>query len=517
MPSIPTTRGAERRRWYRGGFVPAVVCLGLCLAVLVGLPAAGAQEVAPAVAAGSLATIIGTGEGVLLRDAPAYEAGVLIPLAAGTVVGVVAGPVAGANGTGWYQVDVGQVGWVPEGALAPSLAPAASPAVPAPDGLETDAGAGAVPATETDDGSIVEAPPAPLGGTATNSDVNLRAGPSLEAGVLSVLPPGSPVEVTGGASGAFTPVLAGGVSGWVATEYLGAGGGATAVTPAPEAAVATPGATPAPTAAPPTGGVGSATTTDSVNLRAAPGVDGAVLAELPAGTVVEATGAIEAGFFPVSYAGEQGWIASEFLAFRPADAAGPVASPVTSAEAPAEAATPPAATPELSAPAATGSGLAWPFAGGTWEVIQGYNNGTHTNRSSFSNYQYSLDWARTDGDTAGQPVYAPASGTVQWVDGGSGGILIDMGNGYGVAMFHLTIDPSIGSGDAIQQGQVVGTVSGPGGPGYAGTPHVDLTLWQLPGGGTHVSTPFTGGFAIGGREFPASGAGNEHMGAEVTA
>lgn len=509
MPSIPTTRGASRRRWFRAAGVPAVVCLALCFGTLVRLLPVDAQELAPQVVAGTVATVVGGGEEVLLRDAPGYDAGVLAPLGAGTVVGVVAGPQAGANGTSWFQVDVGQIGWVPAGALTPGGAVATSPLAAAPDpASEGSEVATEVPAAETEDEPIVAAQPAPLGATATTSDVNLRTGPSQEAEVLSVLPPGSPIEVTGAASGDFSPVLAGGSSGWVATEYLGGGEGGTVASPAPDvAAVAT--------AAPAAIGAGTATTTELVSLRATPGFDGAVLAELPAGTAVETTGAIEAGFFPVSYLEQQGWIASEFLVFGPDVAAAPAPASSTPGVAPTEAAEA-EAVPELSAPAATGSGLAWPFAGGTWEVIQGYNNGTHTNRSSFANYQYSLDWARTDGETAGQPIYAPASGTVEWVDGGSGGILIDMGNGYGIAMFHLTIDPSIGSGAAVQQGQVVGTVSGPGGPGYAGTPHVDLTLWQLAGGGTHVSTPFTGGFALGGREFPVSGVGNEHMGTDVT-
>src|SRR5690606_5907610 len=99
---------------------------------------------------------------------------------------------------------------------------------------------------------------------------------------------------------------------------------------------------------------------------------------------------------------------------------------------------PPAAEPApvAAAPSNQSTGIIWPFAGGEWKVVQGYNNGTHTNRGGFAQYKYSLDWARTDGKTAGEPVYAPVSGAIQWTDRGSGGILIDAGNGYGVALFH---------------------------------------------------------------------------------
>jgi len=490
MPTIPTTRGAARRRSLRDGAVPfALVCFVLVWSVA---PAA-AQEAPAGIWPGSPAVLAGSGEQILLRANPGWDAAVLAPLGPGTAVEVIAGPLAAGDGSSWFQVGAGQVGFVPAWSLAP-VESAVEPAAPA----APEAPAEAVPAEAASwEGPVVGAQPA-VGGMTTTSDVNLRSGPSGDAGVLNVLPPGTPVEVTGAASGGYTPVVAGGTAGWVATEYVG--GSADAPTEpsltAPSAAeLAAPG--------------GGATTTDLVNLRAGPSYNDAILAEVPPGAVVEATGALQGGFFPVTYNGQEGWIASEFLAFDPN------AVPAATATGESEAGT--ADAPELSVPAAGGSGLIWPFSGGTWEVIQGYNNGTHTNRSSFANYQYSLDLARTDGNTAGQPVVAPASGTVQWVDAGSGGILIDMGNGYGVAMFHLTIDSGLGSGDPVEQGQYIGTVSGPGGPGYASTPHIDLTLWQLPGGGTHVSTPFTGQFAIAGREFPASGGANEHMGAEISA
>jgi hypothetical protein len=86
-------------------------------------------------------------------------------------------------------------------------------------------------------------------------------------------------------------------------------------------------------------------------------------------------------------------------------------------------------------------------------------------------------------------------------------LLIGMGNGYGIAMFHITIDSSIGPGTSLTQGQYVGFISGPGGVGYQVTPHVDLTLWQLPNGGGYprISAPFTGQFAISGMDLPDTG------------
>ncbi len=161
------------------------------------------------------------------------------------------------------------------------------------------------------------------------------------------------------------------------------------------------------------------------------------------------------------------------------------------------------------------TGIAWPIAGGEWKVVQGYNTGTHTNRSGFAQYKYSLDWARVDGDTAGQPVFAPVSGTVQWVDRGSGGMLVDAGNGYGVAVFHVTLDRDLTRGGTVERGQRIGTISGPGGEGYMSMAHVDITVWRLTGGG-HESVPFVGPNAIAGQEFPDSGGANQHMGTTVT-
>ena len=166
-------------------------------------------------------------------------------------------------------------------------------------------------------------------------------------------------------------------------------------------------------------------------------------------------------------------------------------------------------------PGSESTGIAWPIAGGEWKVVQGYNTGTHTNRSGFAQYKYSLDWARVDGDTAGQPVFAPVSGTVQWVDRGSGGMLVDAGNGYGVAVFHVTLDRDLTRGGTVDRGQRVGTISGPGGEGYMSMAHVDITVWRLTGGG-HESVPFVGPNAIAGQEFPDTGGANQHMGTTVT-
>jgi uncharacterized protein YgiM (DUF1202 family) len=403
----------------------SLVAMALCLVPL--LPAAQAQDLAPV--AGS-AVIASAGEEVLLRESPGWDAMVLAPLPDGSALEVIGEPVTAADGTLWAPVaGGGQSGYVPAGYVAG--APVAAP-VDVP-----------VAAAEPVVAEAVEpvAAPAPIaepvavnpvaGGMATTTDANVRAWPSADAEIVSVLPPNSPVSVNGSAENGFVPVSGDGSSGWVSVELLSEAVPVTSAEP------------------------------------------------------------------PPLVAGE----------------ADPPAAPVANAA--------PVDAPAATAPEAAGrenresTGIIWPMAGGEWEVVQGYNNGTHTNRSGFAQYKYSLDWARISGDTAGQPVYAPVSGTIEWTDRGSGGMLIDAGNGYGVALFHVTYDRSVTRGGSVERGQQIGTVSGPGGDGYMSMAHIDITCWRLKGGGGHEAVPFTGPNAIAGQEFPDTGGGNQHMGASV--
>jgi len=339
--------------------------------------------------------------------------------------------------------------------------------------------------------SGVRAQETPAGGPAAidsaGEPVLLREQPGYDAAVLATLGNGNPLDVAGepvtAADGTtWLPVVAGGQSGYVPVGFVAAA--ATAVEPA-VAPVAVPEPGPETTAPPvsadpvaaPVQAVAAATqgtsgaTTSEANLRSGPSVDTAVLTVLPPGASLSIDGPAENGFVPVTGNGTSGWVAAELLGGDAAGAA-PDANPLSiNVPAPVLNAAPSSTASGLASDATRGesTGIAWPIAGGEWEVVQGYNTGTHTNRSDFAQYKYSLDWARVDGDTAGQPVFAPVSGTVQWVDRGSGGMLVDAGNGYGVAVFHVTLDRDLTGGETVEQGQRIGTISGPGGEGV----HVD--------------------------------------------
>jgi len=294
--------------------------------------------------------------------------------------------------------------------------------------------------------------PTPTTQTATVIDgaLNLRSGPGTTYSVVTVMPDGATVTITGALQNGFYPVRYGNLTGYAFADFLQIGG--TAPTPTQPS-------------------TRTAWTTANLYMRSGAGMNFGSITVIPAGAQITVTGNATNNYYPVTYGGDSGYSSADYITFS---------QPTTP-------------TP------GTGGLLAWPVKGGTWEIIQGYNGGTHNGEL----YMYSMDLQRTDGEqaTIGQTVYAPASGTVLWTNGG---VLIGMGNGYGVALFHTTPYSNITAGTVVTQGQAIGSISGPGGTGYQVTPHVDMTLWQLPNGGgfPRISTPYTGQFAISGREFP---------------
>jgi uncharacterized protein YraI len=306
--------------------------------------------------------------------------------------------------------------------------------------------------------------------------LNFRTGPSLGDSVIAVMPAGAQVSLTGASSNGFLGLTYNGTSGFAHSDYITTSGSESSGAPA--SGVNTDGAT------------GTVYVSGgALNLRTGPSLSDAVIAVMPNAAELTLTGEYANGFLGVTYNGTPGFAFGDYLA-----EAAPASAPAP-------------------APASGGSGLTWPVSGGEWSIIQGYNGGTHQNRSGTAQYYYALDFARTDGNTAGQAVYAPASGTILWRHDGSGGLAIDMGNGYIVAMFHVTYDSGLGRGQWVEQGQYLGTISGPGGAGYASTPHVDMTLWQSSdGGSSRAAAPFTGGNAVSGYDFPDVGGWNQHNG-----
>jgi uncharacterized protein YraI len=441
-----------------------------------------------------------------LRAGPSYDDAVLLVIPAGAAL-----TPTGEFSQGFAGVTYeGSSGWVDTSWLGSDTAPQPQPQSQpeetvlvqnaAPDAATTIA----APDTATLIGDLSAAP---AGTVATAVDVvNLRAGPSYADTVLRVIPPGGAVTITGGVSNGWAPVWYNGTWGYVSTEFL-ASQPASSASLAQEAAPASPAAAPAPES-----GALQATALSDVNLRAAPDLNSSVLTTIPPGTALSPLAGPEAGFYQVQYGGQTGWAAAEFLEVsasylqrgdRDNRQNGKVegSEPASNAEA------------ELGA-----GGIIWPVSGGLWYIMQGYNGSSHQNQDGLWQYYYSLDLARRDGETAGQQVISPVNGVVRWTDPGSGGISIDIGNGHAVAMYHVTFMDGLEAGTPVRQGQYLGTISGPGGPGFAGTPHLHFTLWQSDDNGNwdRQAVPFAGPYAISGMDFPDIGGGQQHAGTEFS-
>ena len=203
------SRAAARR-----GFA-CMLAITLCLVpVITGVRA---QETPT----GGQAAIASSGEPVLLREQPGYDAAVLATLDDGTPLEVASEPVTAADGTSWLPVvAAGQSGYVPAGfaaAASAAVEPAAGP-VAAPEPVpETDS---ALPVSADPVAAPAPAVTAPSPGTtgATTTEANLRTGPSVDTAILTVLPPGTPLSIDGPAENGFFPVTGSGTSGWIAAR-----------------------------------------------------------------------------------------------------------------------------------------------------------------------------------------------------------------------------------------------------------------------------------------------------------
>lgn len=447
-----------------------------------------AADIAPEASAAPVGTI--ATDDLNLRAGPSYDDAIVQVIPAGTPLETTGEWVEGFAGV----IFNGQPGWVDGAWLGTGEAPVA----PA---QEVALLQEAAPLAEGD-AALVGDLAAPAGDAATVVDLaNLSLGPTADDEVLRVLPAGATVVVTGPAADGWTPVWYNGTWGFV-PDYLIAYGAAAPVSLAQEAVA------PEELAAPDDSSELDVTTLDTINLRTAPDPNAMVMSIIPAGVALDPLAGPQDGFYQVTFGDQTGWVSGEYLEVSASymqrnrnnnrDGNG--------------------GKVEGSEPAANagGGGIIWPVSGGSWEIMQGYNGSSHQNQDGLWQYYYSLDLDRAGGDTAGQTIYSPVNGVVTWTDPSTGGISIDMGDGHAVALFHVTFDGSLQAGTPVSQGQPLGTISGSGGPGFAGTPHVHFTLWQSDDNGNwdRQAVPFTGKYAISGMDFPDVGGSYQYQGTE---
>jgi hypothetical protein len=145
--------------------------------------------------------------------------------------------------------------------------------------------------------------------------------------------------------------------------------------------------------------------------------------------------------------------------------------------------------------------------GEPWRIIQGYGCGTHHGYDRFS-----LDIAADRGETRGAPVSAAAAGTVWAIEGGSGSVILDHGDGFRTLYTHMQrID--VRRGQRVERGAVVGAVGNVGAPGVV--PHLHFTMFRAEGRGS-LGTSLPLSFADG-PDLPEVGGCNQHGGAVLTA
>ncbi len=254
----------------------------ILLAALAGSTAVPPAAAAAGIVVGELA-IVATTEGDLLtlRDGPGTAFTALTAFAAGTTLHILDGPVSDPAGLSWYQVDAaGLVGWVAGAWLAPV----------GDAGLRYVGGSG--------------------GG------VRLRDAPTLAGSVLTVVVDGAPVALLGQevfADGiAWSLADYAGTTGWLARDFLNAGGGGAA--PAPVATTGSSGAGLT------IGGAARVVDTDGFDLRVRDGIglNAPIFTVVPAETVVvvvngplpDEGGAL---WYGINYGGAFGWVSGQYL------------------------------------------------------------------------------------------------------------------------------------------------------------------------------------------------------------
>ena len=149
-------------------------------------------------------------------------------------------------------------------------------------------------------------------------------------------------------------------------------------------------------------------------------------------------------------------------------------------------------------------------AGTVWQIIAGYNTGTHHSEDPDA-----LDMVRIDGATAGTPVLAPISGQLTYV--GPECLTIRDSAVMNHLLCHFWPLPGMARGVNVTAGSVLGTMAPAGYAGNNGVAHIHYAVHHALGGGfIGLSVPFTGSYALEGFPLPNTGGYNEYAGRTFT-
>ena len=169
----------------------------------------------------------------------------------------------------------------------------------------------------------------------------------------------------------------------------------------------------------------------------------------------------------------------------------------------------------LSADAQADGGVPIPApAGTTWSIVAGYNTASHSDADNGD--PHAIDIVRIPReDTSGTPVLAPVDGTVRWLDWDC--LMITDAAGYEHLLCHVSPLGHLQRGSAVAIGEQVAVVCRAFECGNNGLAHIHYAIHESRGGGyLGRSIPFTGSYALEGRELHWSNESNLHAGLEFT-
>ncbi|HEY7293827.1 MAG TPA: SH3 domain-containing protein [Dehalococcoidia bacterium] len=166
---------------------------------------------------------VNSSDGLNLRSGPGQSYDVVAVMPNGATVTITGNPTA----DGWLPLQYnGQIGWA-DGAYITLNTPA--------QGGSTPASASAAPAlSPTPTASATPGAAAPSAASSATvlppDGLNLRSGPDTSYGVVTVIPGGASLTITGAANNQWYPVSVNGQSGWVDGAYLSNNAGTALVT-----------------------------------------------------------------------------------------------------------------------------------------------------------------------------------------------------------------------------------------------------------------------------------------------
>jgi cell wall-associated NlpC family hydrolase len=287
---------------------------GLILAIVGVL---GAAMLAPVVAladtnlevGGEAIVAYANGDNVRFRESPDYGAQVIDMVPEGTMVDVYYGPITADDGSLWYEIGIdGQHGYMVADYLA--VPDGNGNTIPA-NATVLDA-AGSASADGIAEGTVVAV--AVIAGT--NGDgVRCRADASTGAAVITVLPEGTSVELTGDAVDGWQPVNCAGQGGFVSTDYVsydGSGGASSDV----QVAAPTAQSSEDFGAASVTGtAIVVGTNGGGLRCRAKANTNADIITVFPEGSEVELRGDASGSWQPVFCDGSAGYASTDYLSY----------------------------------------------------------------------------------------------------------------------------------------------------------------------------------------------------------